>query len=264
MKPKTAQKWLTLSWALPSVQKNYKCAPLEYIASIFDNDGDGGLASYLIEQRLISNLTSYTHKSSYSGNSQFCMRKCLINLTDLGANNIEKILEMVFSYLLMIKETPIEDHRRLYNELKQSREITFKYHSESSALTNVQSLITPMMLYDDVDILQGSNIFQNFDGKVISDIIELLNRRKFNTLIINNEREHYNKKEKYYEVEYDDQDFPENYQRLWDERVLNSNFHLAEPSPLKATNFEIFENSEDSPVSIFTSFNINFRQIFFF
>lgn len=251
MKPITARQRLSLTWALPPFQKHYKSAPLEYISKIFDNDGEGGVASYLKDKQLITMLSFYTQKSSYAGNDEFCMPKLTIVLTDLGAGNIDKILESIFSYLLMIKETPMEEHLRFYNEIKENQELEFKYHSESSALSNVRNLITPMTLYDDVDILRGTEIFQKFDEKLTSEVIELLNQRKFNIFITNNERESYSKKEKYFEVEYDEEDFPESYQKLWDERKSNPDFFLEKPSPLKATNFEIFEIPEESPVRFF-------------
>lgn len=258
LKPKTAKKSLIITWVLPSVQKHYKSSPLKYVASILDSDGEGGLSSYLKEIKLITGLSFYASESGHSGNSQFCMPKFSINLTDLGINNIDKILEAVFSYLLMIKEVSIEEHLRYFEELKENQHIKFKFRQEEKGLREVTNLINAMMLYDDVDILRGGSVFQSFDAKIISEVIESLNRRNFNILITNNERENYSKKEKYFGTDYDEEDFPQSYQKLWDEKKLNSAFHLEEQSPFKPRNFEIFVNPEESPVKLSLDMNLSF------
>lgn len=248
MKPKTAIKSLRLSWAFPSMQKHYKCAPLEYFSLVFGNDGAGGITKFLQEQQLITQLTFYAQSNSFGGNSQFCMPAISVTLTDLGAENIEKILEAVFSYLLMIKETPIEEHRRLYNEFKEQKQLTFKFHKESTALSNVGKFAPNMLIYDDIDIIRGG--FQIFDENLIIDTIDKLNERKFNLLILNSEHESFPKKEKYFGAEYDEVEFPDQFKKLWDEKKANPEFFLEKENPFKATNFEIFVNEEESPVSV--------------
>lgn len=106
-----------------------------------------------------------------------------------------------------------------------------------------------MMYYDDIDILRGAYIYQHFDEKVISDMIEALNQRSFNILISDTKHETYSKKEKNFGAEYEEKDFPEEYQKLWDERKVNPGFHLVKENTFKATDFEIFVNEEESPVS---------------
>jgi insulysin len=249
MKPKTATKTMRITWIFPSMQKNYKCSPFEYLSKIFGNDGVGGIQKYLQEQQLITQLSFHNQSNSFGGNSQFCMPKLGITLTDSGAANIDKILEAIFSYLIMLKETPIEEHRRLYNEFQEQRDLGFKFHRESTALRNVNQIAPNMLIYEDVDIIRGGSLFQNFDEDLIVDTIEKLNQRKFNLLISNNEHETFRKKEKYFDAEYDEVEFPEEYQKLWYERKANSEFYLEKPNPFKATNFEVFVNDEESPVS---------------
>lgn len=251
MKPTSARKALLLNWTLPSIQKFYKCSPFDFIAHIFINEGEGGLSNYLKEKLLITSLSFYVHENSFGGNSQFCLPRLIVNLTDAGLESIEQVLDAIFSYLLMIKDTSIEDLRRLYNELKERTEISFKYHTEKSALSNVRDLITPMMKFEDCDILRGTSLYQIFDEKVITESISSLNERKFNLLIVNDDHEALSKKEKYFDVEYDDQDFPEAYQKLWNERKRNPDFFLEKPNPFIAKNFEIFIDDEEFAVSFY-------------
>lgn len=249
MKPKSTTKSLHLSWALPSHQKHYKSSPLEYIAAIFTNEREGGISTYLIDQKLATSVQFYTHVQGFGGNSHYCMPRLTIELTDLGFENLDQIFAAIFSYLLMIKESPIDEHRRVFNNLKDKHDTFFKFHRESTALTNVRDAVLPMILRDNEDILRDIFVFKEFNEQVIVDVINFLNQRKFNILILNNDHETYNMREKYFNTPYDQQDYPEQYIKLWDERELNPIFFLEKPNPFKATSFEIFANEEESPVS---------------
>lgn len=249
MKPKAPKKAIVLTWALPSVHKHYKCAPLDYISYLFDNEGEGGLHTYLSENHWTASVGLYMEDNSFIANSQYSLVRLIVELTELGHENIDKVLEAIFSYLLMIKETPIEEHRRLYSDRKEISENTFKYHEESTAINNALNFSSRMLIYENADILRGKKVYQKFDETVVLDCIDRLNRRSFNLLVLSDKHETYNKRDKYYDSEYDELDFPEAYQRLWDARKLNPVFFIERPNPFKTTNFDVFENKEESPVS---------------
>lgn len=163
----------------------------------------------------------------------------------------------------MIKETPIEEHRRFYTELMEKTEKDFSFHEESLPFDNVLDFATNMVTFESEDYVRGNHLFQVFDEKIIADVIERLNEGKFNLIILDSQHETYNKREKYYDTEYDELDYPEKYRKLWNERKLNPSFYLEKSNPFKPENFEIYENEEESPVSpeiykIFRSCHINF------
>lgn len=249
VKPKNAKKALHLCWALPSVQKHYKTSPLAYVANIFTNEREGGISNYLREQKWMTSLQCYTHIRGFGGNSHYCMPRLTIGLTDLGFEHLNEVLSSIFSYLLMIKESPVEEHRRVFNDIKAEQETVFRFQREQPASTNVKNAANSMMMFEDSDILLSTPIYKEFNENVITDVINSMNQRKFNILILDNDRESYDMKEEYFGTEYDQQDYPDEYKKLWGERKLNPIFYLEKPNPFKATNFEIFENDEESTVS---------------
>lgn len=260
VKPINSKNSLIITWVFPSMQKHYKCQPLEYLSKIFKNDGAGGIKTYLQEKQLITGLTFGSEPNNFSEKSQLCMLELEMNLTDAGAANIGEVLEAIFSYLIMLKETPIEEHRRLYNEFQAQKELEFKFHKETTALQNGFAIAQNMLMYEDVDIIRGKKLFQHFDENLIIDSIEKLNERKFNLLIVNSKHETFGKKEKYFGMEYDEIEFPEEYQKLWDERKANSEFYLEKSNPFKTTNFEVFVAEEESPVSFFSKLKCSFTK----
>ncbi|CRK88533.1 CLUMA_CG002224, isoform A [Clunio marinus] len=245
---KTSKNSILLAWPLPSIIEHYKVAPLDYISNIFGNEGEGGISTYLRENHWVTKVDLYTDDTNLISKSSINLVRISLDLTESGIENISKILEAVFSYLLMIKETPIEEHRRLYNELKEKSENSFKFHTESEPIDNVLDNATNMLVYDDADILRGKSIYQRFDAEIISDVIERLNQRKFGTIILTSKHESYPYREKYHNTEYDRIAFPDEYQKLWDERKVKPNFFLEKSNPYKTTNFDIFENDDESPI----------------
>lgn len=249
IKPTSPKKAMMLTWALPSLEAHYKCSPCDYISYVFKNEGEGGISVYLREKNLVSDILIHMVDQSIASNSQYTLVRLAVDLTDLGYENIDQILKAIYSYLLMLKETSIEDHRRLFMDSMEKTQNAFKFHNESSSMRNVMETAPKMLIYDDVDILRGSKIYQEFDEKLILDTIESLNQRDFNLLIISDKHETLNKKDRWFNTEYDERDFPEEYQRLWNNRESNPDFFLEKPNPFKTTNFEIFLNAEESPVS---------------
>lgn len=249
IRPKSAKKAFMMTWAIPSVQKHYKCAPLDYITNVFGNDGEGGILNFLREQHLITIMAIYMEENSFSSNADFALVRLACDMTAEGSENVDKIFEAIFAYLLMIKDTSIDEHRRLYEQMKQKTQIEFDFHKESSAMENVMDYSTNMTVYEDVDLMRGTKIFQEFDEKVMVETIKALNERKFNLIFLTDKHDKFEMKEKYFGTEYDEKDFPEEYQKLWDERKENPEFFLEKPNPFKTSNFEIFVDDEESPVS---------------
>jgi secreted Zn-dependent insulinase-like peptidase len=172
-----------------------------------------------------------------------------LELTDVGAQNIDKILEAIFSYLLMMKVAPRTELERLYQQEMKMQKTRFKFLNEGTATHTVKMLSSSMFYHDEVDIIRANELFLTFDINLIQDTIEMLNQRNFNLLLIDDKHETFDKKEKYYDVEYQEVDFPKAYQKLWDERKLNPEFHLEKANPFVAESFDIFSNEIESQVS---------------
>lgn len=246
VRPKNPKKALVITWVLPPQIGFSDCKPLNHVMGIFDNPGGGGIASYLKERNLTIDFQMNSEQEGFAYNHEFCLARLLIELTENGAENIDKILEYIFSYLLMIQQTPMEEHRRLFEQDSKTLETAFKFHVERSAMSNVR-VSKDFLFYKDIDVLRTS-LTPSFNEKAISDVINALNELRFNILVLTDKRE-FTKKEKYFETEYDEEPFPDAYKRLWENRKLNDDFYLEKPNPFEATNFEIFVNEDESPVS---------------
>jgi nardilysin len=249
VKPKIAKKGLVMTWVLPQQISNNDCKPLNHVAKIFENSGEGGIASWLKEQNLTINFSMHSESEGVGFNHDFSIARLVMELTDHGLENIEIVLNAIFSYLLMLKEMPVEEHKRLFEQDQKSSEISFKYHQESSPSSNVRNYGTNFLYYSDQDILRTS-LTPQFNERAITEVISQMNELRFNLLFLSDKRESFGKKELYFQTEYDELDFPESYKKLWQNRKLNEAFYLPKPNPFEASSYEMKVNEEESPVSL--------------
>jgi hypothetical protein len=141
---------------------------------------------------------------SFEGNSMFTLFSINVTLTEEGYTKLEEVLEAIFSFLLLLKSTPIEEHEKCFMELKQIRDTSFKFREEKTSNENVEELAVNMKYYKPLDIIAGSDVFFEFDGALTSRLIEELNEGKFNLLLLTDKREKYEKTEKWFGTEYDE------------------------------------------------------------
>lgn len=250
LKPRLAKRSLVLTWILPPQLLNHTCKPQNHVGRIFDNEGDGGIISYLKNRNLINNFEMHYYNEGFDFNRHFTLTRVLAEMTDYGMENIESILEAIFSYLLMIKETPIDEHRRLFEQENREIEKAFKFHEEKSPFTNVMNLGKGFIYNKDVDVLRSS-LSPEFNEQAIMEIINGMNEMNFCLMIVSDKHENFPFKDTLnYGTEYDVADFPESYRKLWENRKLNSKFYLKATNPYEVTNFDIKVNQDESQVSL--------------
>lgn len=205
VKPKANKNRIYMTFVLPSMEKHYKSKPHDYIAYLIQHEGAGSLTSFLKKKLLAIRLEAGAEDQSFEGNSMFTLFSINIILTDEGEKRADEVLSAVFSFLLLLKLTPIAEHERAYNELKQIRDTSFKYHEEKTSTDNVEQLAVGMMYYDASDIITGSDLFFGFDGELTKSLIDSLNDGRFNLLFLSDctQRKH-EKIEKWFGTEYDE------------------------------------------------------------
>ncbi|CRK86954.1 CLUMA_CG000770, isoform A [Clunio marinus] len=246
VKPKADKTKLYITFLLPSMEKHYKSKPHDYLAYIIQHEGVGSLNSFLKKRLLSIKIEAGLEDQSFEGNSMFSLFSISVTLTEKGYENVETVLEAIFSFLLMLKSTPIEEHKKAYMELKQNKETAFKYREEKTATDNVEEIAVSMMYYEPEDILTGSELLFDFDCDIVQDLIDYINERRFNILFLTDKHERYDKIEKWFGTEYDEIDFPQSYVKLWDNRRINSEFSMPPPNEFICEKFDIIVSKLDS------------------
>lgn len=90
----------------------------------------------------------------FEGNSLFTLFGIEILLTEKGYENIEQVLQALFSVLAMLKSVPIEQHEKAFKELKQIHDTSFEYCEEKTASENTEELAVNLLYYAPEDVVR--------------------------------------------------------------------------------------------------------------
>lgn len=123
-------------------------------------------------------------------------------MTSRGYQNFDNVLEAIFAFLLLLKTTKIEDHKKRFKEFREIQEILFKYRKENAAIENVQELAVNMRYFDDENVIVGNEYFPEFEGKKLECMIDAFNTRKFNLMVISDKYQAFDRTEKWFGTEY--------------------------------------------------------------
>ena len=90
---------LDLTWALPPLMDKYRTKPLHYLGWIIGHEGRGSLMSFLRRRVWALSLIAGNAGDGFENNSTYSMFPIIITLTKEGYDNIDKVVQAVFSYL---------------------------------------------------------------------------------------------------------------------------------------------------------------------
>lgn len=202
VKSTSKKRKLFMTFLLPSIEKIYKNKSLEYLAYLINFEGRHSLNSFLRNKSLALNVIAKIGARNFEGNSLFTFFTIEVGLTRDGYENIPSVLDAIFSYLLIIKMTPMEMHREIFEEFREIREILFNFRKEKQHLENVQELVLNMMHYKDEDVVIGKEIFDDFDEGSLKEFIDLINDKRFNLLILSDKHEKFDKIEPWFGTQF--------------------------------------------------------------
>ncbi|MCL1076900.1 insulinase family protein [Parashewanella spongiae] len=167
--PVKKQKRLNLSFAFPSIEKNYPNKPLTFISHLLGNESKGSLLSYLKDQGLVNNLTSGGGVSGYN------FKDFAINfqLTDKGLENVDDIVQSTFEFLVLIQASGIEQWRYLErsNLLKQA----FEFQEQANPIELASHLSLNLQHYPPQDVIFGDYRMDKLDVAEVNEQLERLN-----------------------------------------------------------------------------------------
>lgn len=253
VKSLTKKRKLFMTFLLPSIECDYRNKSLEYLAYLFTHEGRYSLNSYFKQKALALHAIAKVGARNFDGNSLFTFFTIEVNLTRCGYENIGKVLEAIFSYLLVIKMTPMNVHEEIFNEFKRIREMLFEYRKEKSAMENVQELALNMKYFKDRDVIVGSSICDEFNEASLRKFINKINEKRFNLIILSDHHQKYDKIERWFGTEYAVTDFPFKFTQLWNERWIRQEFALPSSNKFICKDFTIVrdEDSHEEPYTIF-------------
>ncbi len=236
VKPLGTSRQLQVNFQVPEFRDAYRSKPMAYISNLVGHEGEGSLLSALKREGLADALSSGTGLY-WRGGALFSVT---VSLTEQGVAEYERVLQEVFAYLAMLRETGPRE--RIYQEQSSLAKLAFRFREPTAPISYVSSLSNSMHYYADEDILQGPYLMADYDGAMIEDALAWLTPDRAQVVLTAPEVST-DQESPYYEVPF---------ARVGPERIMLSRWtsdgspdlHLPAPNPFIAENVDLLPIAE--------------------
>ncbi len=187
----------TLILTFPSIRfKDHQDSkPASVVASVIGHEGKGSLLSKMKEEGLVLGLSA-GGGSSHPNINSFDIS---VSLTDLGVKEYKRVLDLVFSYLEMLKSKGIQEYT--FRENQTMAQIDFDWKDPDEGMGFVAQRAALMHDYSLEDVETLPFLFRKYDPKVYKAVLETLTPENMMVVLETNSVET-DKKDKYYGAEY--------------------------------------------------------------
>ena len=240
VEPTGTQQQLQVNFPIPDYRADYDAKPISYVGSLVGHEGQGSLLSALKGEGLADGLSA-GEGLAWRGGALFSVN---VSLTDAGVENYQRVLQLLFAYLRMLREQGPQE--RIYAEQAAVSELAFRFQEPRSPVGTVTGLSNAMHYYSDEDLLRGPFLMQRFDPQLLADALSHLTADRAQ-VILTAPGVTVDSRSPYYGVPYA-QRGPETIMLArWREPVQSADLHLPAPNPFIAEDLALEPLADDNP-----------------
>ncbi|KAG8828958.1 Insulinase (Peptidase M16), partial [Serendipita sp. 399] len=158
---------LEISFPIGRQDALYRSKPATYLSHFIGHEGAGSLLSYLKNKGWVTQLWSGPQSSARG----FAFMKVNVKLTKSGLKEYKSVLEAMYSYLSLLRATPIPEWN--FEEFKSLQEIRFRFSQKQSPDSYVVRLSEHLSRpYPRDQLLSAATKVWEQDESLIRDLME--------------------------------------------------------------------------------------------
>ncbi len=165
VKPQATLRELSVNFPIDDYRAQYREKPISYLGNLVGHEGEGSLLSQLKEYGLAEGLSAGSG-IAWRGGSLFSIN---ISLTKKGVDEYQRVLQMLFSYMDMLREEGPRE--RIYNEQAQIAALGFRFKADAEPMNYVSALASGMHYYRAEDILRGPYLMTEYDESTLTELL---------------------------------------------------------------------------------------------
>lgn len=205
---------LIVSFAMPSIDHLYRDKPESILAYLLGHEGPGSILSYLKSHQWAFRLTA----GSGINGSNFKDFNISIALTEQGEQHIDDIVSIIFSYLSLLKSSPIAEH--YFTEKKSIAMISFDYQEKMKPLDSVTQYVINMQHYPQEHYILGDYMMESFNQNDINELLSYFSTDNMRLVHIS-QNNTFNQVSQWYQVPYQVSPLAEQKLQNWQTANLN-------------------------------------------
>jgi len=239
---------LELQFPMREIDTLYRQKPGRYISHLLGHEGAGSILE-LLKQKGWANELSAGESRSCSDWSSFSIS---IELTDLGLDKVDDIVEVVFSYLSLLKEKGVQQW--IHDETATVAACQFRFLSKRNPMDYTCSLASAMQIYRHSEhILSGPYLIYEYDPEIISEFLKYFEPKNMILSVTSKSFEGTTtEKEHWYGTEYSISDLTEELCKRWsgatiENQIAEGKLYLPEMNDMIASDFNL-QSALDFPL----------------
>jgi insulysin len=227
---------LSLTFQLPKMAAHWRQKPAMYIAGLIGHEGEGSLLQLLKNKGWAEGLSAGSGLEDRGG-SLFSID---IALTPTGFEHQQKIIEMVFAWIALIREEGIENWR--YQERAKMADIAFRFQEKQNPMGYVSGLAGRMQHYPVSEVLRAGYQMTDYDNSLIKWLAEQLTAD--NLFVMVTAPEVYTDQESLrYQARFSVEPVDPKVLVRWQEPAKVAGLKLPSPNPYIPTNLDLLPDS---------------------
>ncbi len=234
IQPVKNDKQLIISFAMPCIDKYYRHKPESILAYLLGHEGPGSILSLLKNKHWAMGLSA----GSGINGSNFKDFNISIPLTENGEKHIDEIIDIVFSYISLLKQSPLPEH--YYQEKKAIAELSFLYHEKMQPLDSVSQLVLNMQHYPVEDYIFGDYAMEGMCNDSITELLKYLSSKNMRIIHISQEND-FNKTSYWYRVPYKVTEINEKLINKWQSIPIHKELYLPAKNPYIVADPKVLE-----------------------
>ena len=240
VKPQATLRQLKVSFPIADYRSKYKAKPLSYLGNLVGHEGEGSLLSQLKAEGLAEGLGAGLGLA-WRGGALFSIS---VSLTEEGVVNQQRVLQLLFSYLEMLREQGPKEW--LYDEQAQLAQLAFRFQEKGSPMGYVSALSGGMHTYDPIDVLQGGYLMSDYQAPMLEELLG--NMVPVNALVeLQDASARTDRESVHYGVPYSVRQPSAQQLAAWQSGSVTDAFHLPTPNQFIAEDVSLVNIEKDNP-----------------
>lgn len=227
---------LIVSFALPDIQVWYKHKIISFLAHLIGDEGEGSVLSYLKQRGWVNQLSA----GGGIDGSNYKDFTIAFELTDLGLNQRDAILQSLFSYLALLKSNQLPLF--LYQEKQKLLEWAYLYQEPTEELDTANHMSINMQHYPVADIIFGDYRMEPPTDSLYQHILQFFCSSNMRLMLISPDAP-VNLKARWYETPYSIETISPKLLQKLDQAPLLEAFRLPKQNPYLSDNLSLLAKS---------------------
>ena len=240
VEPVADKRYVNLSFAVPSGHQYWQSKPDRLLSALLGDEGEGSLLSWLKQEGYATALTSGVYSSSYVGDLEV-----EITLTEKGLAEVNKVVELFFSYVTMLKKEGLQQY--FYHESKQLGEIDYVYQDPREGADAVIYYARLMQRFAPLDALYSDSLFFKYAPLDFRLFLNHITPRQLKMMVVAKGAKT-DKVEQYYGINYGVSTVPASVYRTWESPSTLTQLHYPPPNQFIPSDLKILaDEPRDKP-----------------